>query len=86
MKSDEQIGFRIASVLKKNFFELCKKLDKSPTSVLVMLIKHFVDNPSILENNNQDSQNELEMMRQKLQEHDAKIKVLEQRLVGEFTA
>lgn len=80
MRADERIIFRINSSEKEAFIAKVQKENKKPSEVLVSLVRKY------LEEEEQDQTLDLEQIKLRLQEHENKLEMLENKLLGESAA
>ena len=78
MKADDRIIFRINGSEKNVFMAKVAKEGKKPSEVLIDLVRRYVDEPS--------QTLDLEEIKQRLEQHESKLALLEEKLLGESAA
>ncbi|WP_375492759.1 hypothetical protein [uncultured Nostoc sp.] len=80
MRADDRIIFRINSTEKEAFMAKVQKENKKPSEVLISLVRRY------LEEEEQSQTLDLEQIKLRLQEHENKLEILENKLLGESAA
>ncbi|MBO3462353.1 hypothetical protein G7B40_028985 [Aetokthonos hydrillicola Thurmond2011] len=78
MKADDRIIFRINSSEKNAFMAKVAKEGRKPSEVLIDLVRKYVQESS--------QTLDLEEIKQRLEQHETKLSLLEEKLLGESAA
>ncbi|MDF5724356.1 MAG: hypothetical protein PUP91_28615 [Rhizonema sp. PD37] len=78
IRADDRIIFRINGSEKNAFMAKAAKEGKKPSEVLIDLVRRYVDEPS--------HTLDLEEIKQRLEQHESKLALLEEKLLGESAA